>query len=532
MGRRKKFCVIMAIVVSTILICSGCSKVESEENTSTTQNTAAGDTKEQSASDSTLKQNNGKVKKSDKANNKIANNKTSTSTPVDELITINENFLLPEVLGRPTEDSVTVSVVPKKEMRVYVEYGIKEGSYEKKTETVSAEAGVPMEILLENLEGDTEYFYRVRYEGADSVDFEALNENSFFTQRAPGSTFTFGIQGDSHPERASQFDSELYLQTMENVGADNPDFYLTMGDDFSVDTMKNITKEAVEGLYINQRKYLGQIGGSTPLFLVNGNHEQAAQYVLDGTADNPAVWGQNARNEYFPQPAPDDFYTGDKEQVEFIGNLRDYYAWTWGDALFVVIDPYWHSSVPVDNTLQNSSDKRTDMWDVTLGDDQYQWFKETLEESDAKYKFVFTHHVLGTGRGGTDVADKYEWGGYGNNGEYEFDSKRPGWDMPIQELMAENDVTIFFQGHDHIFVKQELDGVVYQSLPEPADPNYALNNADAYESDYEFASSGHVRVTVSPEEVKVEYVKSLLPKDETDESKNGDVIFSYSVAGE
>lgn len=28
----------------------------------------------------------------------------------------------------------------------------------------------------------------------------------------------------------------------------------------------------------------------------------------------------------------------------------------------------------------------------------------TLEESSAKYKFVFTHHVLGTGRGG-DVLD-------------------------------------------------------------------------------------------------------------------------------
>jgi hypothetical protein len=76
---------------------------------------------------------------------------------------------------------------------------------------------------------------------------------------------------------------------------------------------------------------------------VNGNHEQAARYLLDGTPDNVAVWAQNARNAYYAEPAPDGvFYTGNVEQIPFInGPLRNYYAWTWGNALFVVIDPYW-----------------------------------------------------------------------------------------------------------------------------------------------------------------------------------------------
>ena len=65
--------------------------------------------------------------------------------------------------------------------------------------------------------------------------------------------------------------------------------------------------------------------------------------------------------------------------------------------------------------------------------------------------------------------------------------------------MAENHVTIFFQGHDHIFVRQELDGVIYQTLPEPANPFYTYENADAYQSGDKFPNSGHVRVTVSPE---------------------------------
>ena len=59
--------------------------------------------------------------------------------------------------------------------------------------------------------------------------------------------------------------------------------------------------------------------------------------------------------------------------------------------------------MPVDNVLGGGA-KRDDMWSVTLGDAQYQWFRQTLERSRARYKFVFTHHVLGTGRGGNQAA--------------------------------------------------------------------------------------------------------------------------------
>lgn len=134
------------------------------------------------------------------------------------------------------------------------------------------------------------------------------------------------------------------------------------------------------------------------------------------------------------------------------------------------------------------------MWNVTLGDAQYQWLKQTLETSTAKYKFVFTHHVLGTGRGGIEVADGYEWGDAAN-----LAAHRPGWDKTLQQVMADNRVTIFFQGHDHIFVKQELDGVIYQTLPEPAHPGYTFENETAYKTGDKFPNSGHVRVTVSPE---------------------------------
>ena len=161
-----------------------------------------------------------------------------------------------------------------------------------------------------------------------------------------------------------------------------------------------------------------------------------------------------------------------------------------------------------------------DWWGITLGDAQYHWFKRTLEQSKAKYKFVFAHHVLGTGRGGIEESDLYEWGGRNRRGDWEFGEKRPGWELPIHQLMVKHGVTIFFQGHDHLFAQQERDGIVYQEVPMPADQGYVAYNEDRYRSGVKLPNSGHLRVTVSPEQVKVDYVRCYLPKDETDQTKD------------
>lgn len=446
-----------------------------------------------------------------------------------KIIPANEYFIATDLLGRPTDNSITINVIPAKNLDIYYEYGPKSGSYTDKTKIINTEAGIPIESVIENLKANTRYYYLIRFREKNSETYLKGEEHSFVTQRTPGNTFTFAIQGDSHPERTQQNDPELYKITMQNIQKTNPDFFFTIGDDFSVDTLSEITQEAVKNIYIYQRYFLDIIGSSSPIFLVNGNHEQAALYLLNGTPNNTAVWVQNARNMYYSQPAPDIFYTGDREKVEFIGYLRDYYAWTWGDALFVVIDPYWHSKVAVDNVLRGEGEKRKDMWGITLGDAQYKWLKKTLEQSTSKYKFVFCHHVLGTGRGGIEMADLYEWGGKNKEGTWEFDKKRPGWELPIHQLMVKNNVTIFFQGHDHIFVKQELDGVIYQELPEPADPLYKAYNEDAYKSGVKLPNAGYVKVTVSIDNVKVDYIRSFLPKDEINGHKNGELAYTYTV---
>lgn len=432
------------------------------------------------------------------------------------------DFIATEILGRPSNTSITVNVVPAITMEIFYEYGTSPNIYTRQTTTQTASSGIPLETLIDGLQPNVRYYYRIRYSKAvvsrSAIDPVAGSEHTFITQRAPGSTFTFDIQGDSHPERVkNQFNSNLYMKTLFSAAADQPDFYLTMGDDFSVDTLKTVNADTVTALYLNQRQWLGEV--DAPVFLVNGNHEQASLANLDTTPNNVAIWAQTARNAYYPQPAPDSFYTGDTEKVDYLGLLRDYFAFTWGDALFVVIDSYWHSPQTVDNQFGADRDqkKNRDLWDVTLGEAQYQWFKQTLETSTAKYKFVFTHHVLGTGRGGIEEATSFEWGDSAG-----LAAHRPGWEKTIQQLMVENHVTIFFQGHDHIFARQELDGVIYQTLPEPANPYYTYENQDSYKSGDIFPNSGHVRVTVSTDGVTVDYIRSFL-------DKSDELAFSYTL---
>ena len=436
------------------------------------------------------------------------------------------------VLGAPTGVAIKANVFsPDQSGMVTIAFGTTSGSYTRQTNPLSLVAGTPLELSLSELAPNTRYYYRLYFQPTGSSTAGPTEEYTFHTARPAGSTFTFSIQGDSHPERAGQqFNSELYRRTLLTAAADQPDFYLTIGDDFSVDQLDPLTVTAAQVVerYIIQRPYLGLIGRSAPVYLVNGNHEQAARYLLDGTPNNVAVWAQNARNSYYSQPAPDGFYSGNSEVVPYIGLLRNHFTWTWGDALFVVIDPYWASSVCVDDPFYGGA-KRSNLWDVTHGDAQYQWLKTTLEQSTAKYKFVFAHHVMGTGRGGIELATKFEWGGLSNMGTWDFAANRPTWASPIHQMMAANKVTIFFQGHDHIWVRQQLDGVIYQTLPEPADPFYTLYNSDAFLSGDKFPNTGYTRVIVSPSTVKVDYIRTCLPADEGAGKISGSTAFSYST---
>jgi hypothetical protein len=459
------------------------------------------------------------------------------------------------ILGRPTAESIVVQVAAVEASQVFAQYGRTSGDYTERSAVVEASLDGLAEITIDDLEPDSRYFYRVSYRAGNESDYRMGAEYSFHTQRTKGSTFTFGVQGDSHPERlGNMYSPDLYRRTLRQVASAQPDLYFMLGDDFSISNQMPdfyqgdraaLNQRVVDDVYLNQRNFLSTMAHSTALFMVNGNHEEARGHFLGTPLHDVSIFAGRARKRFFPLPAPDDFYSVNPERVPGIGLLKDYYAFEWGDALFVMIDPYWSSPVPVGNSggggmgagASLSEDEQwtrltrtaRDRWASTMGDAQYEWFRETLMESDARYKFVFAHHVLGVGRGGIERAKDYEWGGYSPDGTWEFDERRPGWELPVHQTMVKYGVTIFFQAHDHIFVRQELDGIVYQSVPNPADDTYTGRNKDAYLTGDSLDSSGYLEVTISPQDLKVDYIRSWLPKDEVDGRRQGEVAYSYSI---
>jgi predicted phosphodiesterase len=414
------------------------------------------------------------------------------------------------ILGRPTANSICLSLLSATDQTLSIAYGA--GNAAPQTITASLQANLPEEITIPNLTPDTAYYYSVNNG----------EKYTFHTARAPGSTFTFTLQADSHLDSNSSL--PVYQQTLANQRADQPDFVIDLGDTFMTDKVKPYT--AAEPQYWAQRYYLSLIGQAAPLFLVLGNHDgEGAPRGSDGQA--MSVWSAKLRTELFPNPGPDGFYSGNSTPDPTAGALQDYYAWTWGDALFVVLDPYWF-------TPPQRGD--SSLWTPTLGETQYRWLKTTLEGSSAKWKFVFIHQLIGgydkNGRGGVEVAKLYEWGGQNLDGSYAFDQYRPNWGVPIHQLLINNHVTAVFHGHDHLFVKQDLDGIIYQEVPQPSASRSNGTNSAAeygYLSGAVLGSSGHLRVTVAPEQVTVDYVRSYLPQDETSGQQNGQVNYRYTI---
>jgi hypothetical protein len=432
-----------------------------------------------------------------------------------------------EILGRPTNSSITVSILFDQQTDVYWELGTSTGTYNVKTETFSALKDTPLEADFSNLVSNTRYYYRTRYRlGGTSSSFKSGPEHSFRTQRLAGSSFTFAIEADPHLDENS--DTSAYSLTLRNILSANPDFLIDLGDTFFSEKQPTVNQTVVTNRHILYRSYFGIPCHSVPLFLASGNHEGESGWLLDGTASSLPVMATNTRKLYYPNPIPDLFYSGNIKTENFVGLRENYYSWEWGDALFMVIDPYWYTTVRPGSSSGSG-------WDWTLGTNQYNWFKNTVTTSKAKFKFVFCHQLIGgngkDARGGSEFAHLFEMGGSNLDGSWGFDIKRPGWGKPIHTLMKENNVTIFFHGHDHFYGKQEKDGIVYQEVPQPSNKN--VTNISATEYGYVnglfLPGRGYLLVTVSDQGVKVEYIGTFLPGEESAGHRNKEVINSYTI---
>jgi UDP-2,3-diacylglucosamine pyrophosphatase LpxH len=392
---------------------------------------------------------------------------------------------------------------------------------------------VPSKVELTGLTPSSRYAYAVAFQNAGKCTSQTTSTLTFSTAKSRSSTFNFGIIADIHLNDEGAFTESVLKQTYSQIlkAVNSPeglDFIVDIGDTFLGEKLPDLWQYDAEPYQRIFRLY-SEVCAQAGLYLVNGNHDGELGWVFLGQEiakvpvpeRRPVKYAQQ-RLSYFSNPFPNQFYSGNEEvEIPSLGHLGNYYAFEWGNALIVGLDPYWYTRDIV-NVLHKDPDGvviKQDPWTWTLGKTQYEWLYRTLATSKAKYKFMFAHHLVGGvwgtpkeggGGGGPYYANFFEWGGYDINGRYAFDQKRPGWAHgSIHEMCVKYGVSAVFKGHDHLFHTGELNGIVYHTLPKPsvdtlnAPPHMAAERG--FPPEETMSENGYLRVRVAPDSATVTF---------------------------
>ena len=444
-----------------------------------------------------------------------------------------------EMLGRPEATQISVSCVPNSAATIRYQYSTTTGGPYTNSSSVAATAGAPAVVTITGLTANTKYYYRMQYSTDGGSNWVSRSEKSFWTQRAQGSTFTFDITTDSHIN--IQLGNQAnWTSTLNGVAADNPDFLIDLGDTVAMDN--GSSSVAIGDITASEQRYKDTLpalissAGSAAFFSTPGNHEQQEAWHLTASnvSGNPAnslpVMAKNAEKKFFLNPVNDSFYSGDSSTYSYLSGdqlKQDYYAWTWGDALFVVISPYWTTTTKPYTTSTGGGEGDTtgsgNRWDWTLGLTQFNWLQSVLSGSSAKYKFVFSHQIVGGnsassmvdyGHGGVDSATLVEWGGNDVGGSpYTWATNRSGWgSQPIRQMMEANNVSAFFHGHDHQYAYETYNDMVYTSVPSGSfTGSFNMYTTGGNGGNTIYADStqgaGHLKVTVGPAQTTVDFIR-------------------------
>jgi len=376
-------------------------------------------------------------------------------------------------IAKRSATEITFSVEAIETVKCYLEYGYAKDSLKNKSAILSISKKSPKNIVVSALAPGAVLFYRMRYLTSKSKSYLATQISSIKTDQVL-STNTFAVQADPHMDQNSS--AEVYLGTLKEVVKAAPAFLMDLGDIFMVDKLQDKSEKNIRERFELMKGYYGNLG-NVPLKITLGNHDGELGYSKFNT--------KNYRKEYFPEQT---------------GELA-YYSFEGPGQLHIVLDPFTY-------TTENPKD---DGWQWTLGKVQYDWLVKTLQASTAPHKFIYIHHLLvgnAQSRGGVEIAHLNEWGGKSNDGSYGFDQYRPGWGKPIHTLLVENKVGFVFKGHDHLYVKQELDGIIYQTVPQPSHPGDKLDVKQyGYLSGKGVGGSGFLKVRTEGTVAYVDFVK-------------------------
>ena len=327
---------------------------------------------------------------------------------------------------------------------------------------------------------------------ADDGPHRLLYSGRAVTTPVAGTPFSFALITDSHiapedPLPDTTPVSPSVDSTLASVAADvrtvDPDFVIDLGDtlDFHQFGFNDPPPDSAWTRlgYLKYRTLLGDMLRRAAHFPVIGNWDGETGCFTNEEIER----SRSQRLLYLPGP-------DDQTYAEGGSPTQDYYAFTWGDALFVVLNVMTYT--PTCHRLGGAPGLPDD-W--TLGAAQLAWLDRTLAGATAKWRFLFIHHTVGGAAGDFDNSAYGRGGGQAAN---------VGEQAVIHDMMRRYGAQVFFYAHDHVFTDMVVDGIHY-TLPGSAGAPWKFVPSETGYETY-WPDSGFARVQVAPDSVRVDFI--------------------------
>ncbi len=220
------------------------------------------------------------------------------------------------------------------------------------------------------------------------------------------------------------------------------------------------------------RRVIGQVMERKPAFIVNtgdqiatsGSREQWVNFWEMSKVVAVPYFFTVGNHDVHPDVAGSEQTY--KEQVNLPGNEL-YYSFAAGNSLFVVLD----SNV-------KGEDKK-------ITGEQLEWLEQTLAASKQRHTFVFVHHPL------------YPEPGKGKHFGNSLDRYKDERDR-LQALFVKHRVNTVFLGHEHVYLRKNIDGIRHIVAGGGGAPLYAKDEDGGFHH--------YVLLTVDGEKVSGEVV--------------------------
>ncbi len=410
---------------------------------------------------------------------------------------------LPPLLSCPTENSIRISALNSKQTVDAVIELRKDGlqDWERRQPALKLSAHEILDWNISELSPAIRYEYRVLVKRATEESWRPAASGSFRTQRKGPSTYTAVLMTDPHTGSFPSSSGPVLTldKVVRNAARAKAEFVLDLGDNVAWPGSREFPQKNSDGAlsaYARYRRQIGPLSIQCPHFAVIGNWSGESGKFPEKSIETVTA----VRRALLPGPNDKTYPQGGSER-------QDYYAFSWGDALYVILNIQTYS-IPSNPdrfpTLMADVNKISE-W--TLGEKQMNWFETTLRNATERYRFVCMHHPAG-GNAGDDLNTLYGRGGARacNTGEQ----------ARIHGLMKRHKVQIFFYGHDHVFVDDVVDGIHY-TLPGSCGAPWKFTKE---ETGYErfWPDSGHAQLDVTPEKATVTFI-----------NVDGKIIHSFSV---